>query len=92
MPFFTTTNSGRLLLPVERVPTQAEIWDQYFELHKACPQCGSDDVAMTCVGFVFPVTLEAAKDTNRCDCACGWSGIRHDMVPDKRDINVTSRT
>ena len=69
-----------LLIPV-RPPTaedrrreQARERAEYNRLHDVCPQCGSDDFEVTCMG------VTGSKDTNRVNCPCGWKGIVHDMV------------
>lgn len=61
--------------------SQEEIWDAYRKQHCRCPRCGRVDAfEQTCVGYIAN-NLETARDENRADCRCGWSGIVHDLLP-----------
>jgi peptide deformylase len=61
----------------ERNPLIGE--DLYYKEHKACPQCGSTQYQTTLIAYISPVE----KDENRVRCSCGWTGIMHDLVPEK---------
>lgn len=48
----------------------------YPDRHRTCPCCGEPDkYGQTVIGFI------RGKDTNRVNCACGWSGTVHQLMP-----------
>lgn len=63
-----------------------EFYQKYREEHRCCPNCGSRNYTMTLLGI--PLNLDKAdeyRDINSCHCQdCGWRGIRHDLVPEKK--------
>lgn len=49
--------------------------EDYYNEHKRCPNCGSTKLDRTLIGFIFdPNHPEIYKDTNTCECICGWKG------------------
>ncbi len=73
--------SNGIILPVEKPtkPTQKHIGDMYEQMHRYCPSCGSSNIEMTCIGYLF-TDIETAVDRNKAICGCGWSGIVHQLV------------
>lgn len=66
------------------IVNQQEIHCKYNLLHQNCPECGSDLIEQTCMGFIY-TDLESAYDGNRASChKCGWHGIVHNLVGDKQ--------
>jgi hypothetical protein len=68
--------------------------EAYNEAHTACPQCGNTKLSQTYAGYI-PVRGEDGvarfrpghKDENTATCfACKWSGIVHDLVPEKEPV------
>ena len=59
---------------------EQDIRSMYYATHCRCPSCGGSSILTTCVGYAFN-DIETAKDDNRADCSCGWSGIVHDLGP-----------
>ena len=53
----------------------------YREKHCCCPTCGSKDFEETTVGYPI-LDPEKDKDINSVRCACGFTGIVHDLVPE----------
>lgn len=61
----------------------------YYRTHKCCPQCGSRNITLTCVGYpvmMLGYTLKEKveslilKDLNKATCSvCGWSGKFDDL-------------
>ena len=66
-------------------PTYHDFMDKYHKEHAVCPKCGSRHLSSTLVGYLYNSKYpERYKDCNRTLCMdCGWSGIRHDLVPEK---------
>lgn len=60
-----------------------ELISTYNSEHSFCPNCGSDNIEQTCVGYIF-YDIETFKDENRAICSCGWRGIVHDLKPAKK--------
>lgn len=52
---------------------------RYRELHECCPQCNSNTIETTCVGYTMINPVEF-QDGNKATCCCGWRGTVHDMV------------
>lgn len=75
-----------ILVPIKQEspskPTPQEVAQQYYELHKCCPACGGMDYSTTTMGFLM-LNLDTAKDSNIVNCCCGWTGIVHDLLPEK---------
>lgn len=56
--------------------------EDYYNLHRYCPECGNREHMITCV----PVRTRNwiyAIDENLVWCECGWNGIKHEMVEKK---------
>ena len=51
--------------------------EKYYNKHKFCPKCGSDNFTQTCKGFLSPSS--ECPDTNKVLCECGWVGIIHQL-------------
>ncbi len=59
----------------------------YYHLRKNCPLCGSKEVSQTYVGYIF--SSHNFEDRNSASCqSCGWSGLVHDLMPDKVIISA----
>lgn len=55
--------------------------DEYYEDHECCPQCGSNELSSTYVGYIFYKDRPFKEENiRRCGCGCGWEGITHDLV------------
>lgn len=51
--------------------------DEYYLDHQRCPNCGSEDLCQTCVGYPVP----ECHDGNLVDCLdCKWDGRVYDLV------------
>jgi len=61
--------------------------ENYCKQHKCCPRCGGQSITRTLSGNIS----EPLADRNSAVCDCGWKGIVHDLVPEKRDA-TPSRT
>jgi len=79
---FNRSESG-LYLPSPPPKTVDEIAREqrqaYYDAHRRCPRCGSNQIERTTVGYIVP------PDENRATCGCGWTGIVHDLVEDAQD-------
>jgi DNA repair exonuclease SbcCD ATPase subunit len=64
----------------------ANVIQKHLVEGEACPVCGSKNYTMTLVGFPLDSSKpEEYKDRNACVCQdCGWKGIAHELVPDKK--------
>jgi hypothetical protein len=56
--------------------------DEYYGLHKYCPECGDREQMVTCVP-IRTSNWTNAFDDNKVWCKCGWKGYKHDMVAKK---------
>jgi len=55
--------------------------DNYYELHRCCPNCGGGDIGHTTSGSIQLPWFPEWRDTNEASCLCHWRGIIHDLVP-----------
>lgn len=53
--------------------------EEYYQLHKHCPNCGNDKSSSTYVGYIF-IKDKPFKNENLRECSCGWTGITDDLV------------
>ena len=73
-----------LIVPVEVVPKKPRMTrEEYLAAHVVCPECFSETIEQTCVGFLPWDYAEPFQDSNRAACGCGWSGIVHDLIAKK---------
>jgi transcription elongation factor Elf1 len=57
-----------------------DVYKEYYRLHKYCPNCGSNSITSTLLGYFFK-DLKSAKDNNKADCGnCKWIGIVHNLI------------
>ena len=47
----------------------------YYDEHECCPRCGEGPFETTTLGHI------SGTDQNPVNCACGWFGVVHDLVP-----------
>lgn len=82
------SESNGIILPAEKPskPTQKQVADMYEQMHRYCPSCGSGNIEMTCIGYVF-ADIETAVDRNKAMCGCGWRGIVHELVDSRLERN-----
>jgi len=53
----------------------------YYNKHKVCPKCRTKDYWTTLVGYMMTEDdIETFRDENSIGCACGWTGITHDLI------------
>lgn len=53
--------------------------EKYYNEHCTCLKCGHRDYTTTMLAYIL--------DKNTIECLnCGWKGIKHDMVPEKKVI------
>ena len=64
-----------------------EFMTRYHTQHCCCPNCGSRNYTKTLVGYILNHEHpEDYKDKNVCHCLdCGWKGIAHELVPEKKN-------
>ena len=63
----------------------------YFDQHKACPECSSTSLSTTFAGYITPIigddgevtNSDKFKDKNEAICKCGWKGVVHDLKPER---------
>jgi hypothetical protein len=71
-------HEGELILEEKIYASRGE----YYADHKRCPKCGGH-TGQTLMGYIFRQG-EPFRDENHADCRkCGWSGIVHDLVPER---------
>lgn len=61
----------------------SDFYNDYGDEHKCCPKCGSKNVSMTLVGFVFDFLNKPKEyvDKNNAKCQdCKWKGCVHDLI------------
>jgi hypothetical protein len=63
-------------------------YEEYYSLHKCCPNCGSEDYMGTLMDMEFYIgKMDDYKDINRCTCEqCGDTHIYHDRIPSPKHI------
>lgn len=81
--------SNGLLVPYEPPAqrTQEQLYAEYHAQHEVCHVCGGDNYCTTCT-CTFMVPGQEHRDNNHIICACGWKGIRHDMVPKSMERKI----
>lgn len=54
---------------------------EYNKKHQKCPNCGSNSICTTCIGYMLDINHpEKHKNNNKADCGkCGWEGIVDDL-------------
>jgi len=62
--------------------------EQYDFDHAVCPKCFDNDFETTCMG-IWRDENGKLWDRNRVQCACGWKGIAHELVPRKNEEPTT---
>lgn len=62
--------------------------EKYYNEHCTCPKCGHRDYTTTMLAYILDKKHpEEYKNKNTIECLnCGWKGIKHDMVPEKKVI------
>jgi predicted RNA-binding Zn-ribbon protein involved in translation (DUF1610 family) len=66
--------------------TQEEITrEEYYNKHWACPKCGNTVILSTLMGYIF--TGENFKDRNSVICSCGFKGIYHDLIEERKILD-----
>lgn len=63
----------------EEVEKLKQGYIDYYNNHKACPQCGKTDICST-TGPWGPTPYQRGIDTNKAWCDCGWQGTVNDLV------------
>lgn len=64
---------------------------EYYQKHKLCPQCKSEKILKSCVGYIFSEDLDFADSnsekiypTQTATCRdCNWSGIIDNLLEAK---------
>jgi RNA polymerase subunit RPABC4/transcription elongation factor Spt4 len=59
---------------------------EYYDARKFCPKCGDKGLTSTYLGYIMVIGREDQyKDENDVYCRCGWKGIYHDLVAEKKE-------
>lgn len=59
--------------------------EEYYLQHTNCPNCIDGDYSTTDMLVKFTGDDDFI-DNNRVTCTCGWKGLVHDLIPDKKTI------
>lgn len=59
--------------------------NRYYMDHSRCPACHGSNLEVTTRGFL-PSRTGEMRDANRAECACGWQGIVHDLIPKEKTM------
>ena len=71
-----------------------DFYNDYGDEHKCCPNCGSKNVSMTLVGFVFDFLNKPKEyvDKNNAKCQdCKWEGYVHDLISENDTKEIKSK-
>lgn len=93
IPVMVDTKTNKILKKLsddEIVEVYSDLmYDIYYRTHKHCPNCGSDNITSTCVGYIREIKGEnlrekienfTYKDKNKSSCnKCGWVGVFDDL-------------